>query len=816
MLFDQRDGAEGNGIVAELGHGDNIVFATSGERVQTDDLLDDGEDEIATGLDDTAAQDDEVWIQEVADVEAGIAEGFGGLAHDFGDEFVFLLEGAFEDIAFNDSEVVAGEFGDGGFAAVFDGVAEIAFDSGAAGEGFEAAAVATAAEGAPGLHDHVADFAGGVAAAGDELAVDDHTGADTGADEDTDGGGSAAGGAAPGLAERAEVNVVAEINGHFEAFAQERGDDDAGERHVRGEDDFAFGRGDRAGDGEADAGEIAGIEIAFGEENSDNIADGGDDMSGFGVAGSGHAFAGDDGAFGVGEGGHDFGATDVNTEVELAGRLAHNNPYGCVGEIIANMREIGIIRGMKDRTTQNSEGPATGRARKVMTTLQHAVAGTMGFFTYGIWRVRMKEYPRYKSWLIAMARALVLSVRGFQKDKCQYRASALTYYTLLSIVPILAMAFGIAKGFGLEERLRSSLQKFEAQREVIERAVEFAQNLLNQTSGGLIAGVGVLFLLWAVIKLLSNVEHSLNDIWGVKQPRTMTRKFTDYISVMFLCPVLLIVSSSLNVMLNDKVDFLTSRIAAVGPLAPYIKSALSLTRYVVTWLVFSFVYLFLPNTKVKMSAGLIGGVIAGTIFIMVQWVYVVFQVGVANYNRIYGGFAALPLFLMWLNTSWVVMLYGAELAFACHNVSTYEYEPDSINVSHGIKKLLALRIVHVLAKRFVRGEKAMTAMEIAEELELPVRLVRQLVYELRECGILAEVVIAGRETRGYQPARDVRGLTVMAVIDALEQHGYDEIPLGQSKELQILAKTLDEFGALLSAAPANKPLVELVDAAVQA
>ncbi|MCX7848570.1 MAG: YihY family inner membrane protein [bacterium] len=457
----------------------------------------------------------------------------------------------------------------------------------------------------------------------------------------------------------------------------------------------------------------------------------------------------------------------------------------------------------------NHQGRA-GRREKVIAGLHKAVTGAMGFFTYEIWRVRTKEYPRYKSWLIALVRVLVLSFRGFQKDKCQHRASALTYYTLLSIVPVLALAFGIAKGFGLEERLQAELQKFEAQREVIERAVEFAQNLLSQTSGGFIAGVGVLFLLWTIIKLLANVEESLNEIWGVKQGRTMTRKFTDYISVMFLCPLLLILSSSLNVMLNNQVDFLTSRIAALGPVAPYIRSVLNWTRYVVTWLVFAFVYLFLPNTRVKLSAGLIGGVVAGTIFVLVQWVYVAFQVGVARYNAIYGGFAALPLFLIWLNTSWVIVLYGAELTFACHNVSTYEYEPESMNVSHGLRKLLVLRIVHLLATRFVRGERALTAVEIAGELELPMRLVRQLLHELVGCGVLAEVVLPGRETRGYQPGRDVGQLTVVGVIEALEQHGFGEIPLGQTRELQELARTLDEFGAMLKAAPQNRPLVELV------
>ncbi len=468
--------------------------------------------------------------------------------------------------------------------------------------------------------------------------------------------------------------------------------------------------------------------------------------------------------------------------------------------------------------TQDGTQPAAPPrgTRNVMGRLQHAVTNTMGFFTYGIWRVRTKEYPRYKSWLIAMLRAVILSVRGFHKDKCQYRASALTYYTLLSIVPILAMAFGVAKGFGLEERLEHALNRFEAQREVIQRAVEFAQNLLNQTSGGFIAGVGVLFLLWAVIKLLSNVEHSLNDIWGVKQPRTMARKFTDYISVMFLCPLLLILAGSLNVMLNNQVEFVAARVAALGAVAPYIKSLLNMTPYVVTWLVFAFVYLFLPNTKVKFTAGLIGGVVAGTIYIFVQWAYVAFQVGVAKYNAIYGGFAALPLFLIWLNTSWVVVMYGAELAFACHNVSTYEFEPDSVNVSHGIKKLLALRIAHLTASRFVRGQAPLTAMAIADTLELPMRLVRQILHELTASGVLAEVVVPGRETRAYQPARDVHQLTVMAVIDALEQHGYDEIPLGQSHELRALAGTLDQFGVLLASAPGNKPLTDIAAPAVPA
>jgi len=317
VAFNKCNGAERDRIVTELGHRDAIMIAAAGHGVQTNDLLNDGEDEIATGFEDTAAEYDQIGVEQMADVEAGVAEGFGGFAHDFSDQFVFLLEGAFKDTTFDDGEVVAGQFGDGAFATVFKGVADVALDGSAAGEGFETAAVAAPTEGAAGLHDHVADFAGGIAAAGDELAVDDEAGADAGTDKDADGGGRAAGGAAPSFTEGAEIDIVADIDRDFEAFAEEGGDDHAREGHVWGKHNFAFGRRDGTGNGEADAGEFARINTAFGEQDRDNIGDGGDDMIALRIAGRGHALAGDDGTIGVGEGGHDLGAADVNTEIQL-------------------------------------------------------------------------------------------------------------------------------------------------------------------------------------------------------------------------------------------------------------------------------------------------------------------------------------------------------------------------------------------------------------------------------------------------------------------------------------------------------------------
>ena len=154
----------------------------------------------------------------------------------------------------------------------------------------------------------------------------------------------------------------------------------------------------------------------------------------------------------------------------------------------------------------------------------------INFLKTDIWRIRLKTYPRSKSFFLRQLRIVVLAVRGFAEDKCKFRASALTFYSLLSVVPVIAMMFGVAKGFGLEKRVESEImKKLEGQEDVAKSVIEFANSLLENASGGFIAGIGVAFLFWSIIKVLSNIEHSFNDIWGVKTPRSFSRKFSDYL-----------------------------------------------------------------------------------------------------------------------------------------------------------------------------------------------------------------------------------------------------------------------------------------------
>jgi len=168
------------------------------------------------------------------------------------------------------------------------------------------------------------------------------------------------------------------------------------------------------------------------------------------------------------------------------------------------------------------------------------IAKYLNFVKTDIWRMRLRDHSRGKSLFIRFLRIVILAIRGFNENKCKFRASALTFYTLLSIVPVIALMFGIAKGFGLQDRVAAQiLEKMQGQEEVAQKVITFSNSLLDKTSGGVIAGVGVVFLFWTIISLLGNIENSFNDIWGIVKPRTFGRKVSDYLVTMLVCPILL-------------------------------------------------------------------------------------------------------------------------------------------------------------------------------------------------------------------------------------------------------------------------------------
>ncbi len=438
------------------------------------------------------------------------------------------------------------------------------------------------------------------------------------------------------------------------------------------------------------------------------------------------------------------------------------------------------------------------------------VAKFIDFLTTDIWRIRASKLSGRKSFWIRQLRTILLAIRGFGEDQCQLRASALTFYSLLSVVPVVAMAFGIAKGFNmdklLEERILESLQ---GQEEVATRIIEFSHSFLENTQGGLIAGVGIAVLFWTIIKMLGNIESSFNDIWGIKKSRSFGRKFSDYLSIMLICPILLIMSSSITVIIASQVTMIMDKLSFLGPVADAIVFSLKILPYAVLWGVFTFVYMFMPNTAVKFRSAFVAGIIAGTIYQGVQWAYINFQVGVSKYGAIYGSFAALPLFLMWLQVSWLIVLFGAEVSFAEQNVETYEYEPDCLKVSHSFKRLLALSIVHLCVKKFHHAQEPLTADDIAHELEMPIRLAREVLYDLTESGVLSEVKINDSKVSAYQPASDIEDFTLFHIVNKLDQYGIDNIPIAETEDVKKLKKSLGAFHDVIRQAPSNISLKSL-------
>jgi membrane protein len=435
------------------------------------------------------------------------------------------------------------------------------------------------------------------------------------------------------------------------------------------------------------------------------------------------------------------------------------------------------------------------------------------FLNVAIWEIRLTEINRVKAFLIRWLRVFLFASREFHQDKCPERASALTYYSLLSIVPVIGLVFGIAKGFGLEKIIQNQILEFAQkggwQVEAANRILSFSSSLLEQTKGGLIAGVGVVFLFWTLISILGNIEGSFNDIWEVRRSRTVMRKFTDYLAIAVFTPILVIISSSFTVVAASQAKLIVQKIALLGPISSFIFFLLNLLPYVSIWLLLTLNYMVLPNTKVPLRAGLTAGIVAGTVYQIVQWIYIKFQIGVASYGAIYGSFAALPLFLVWLQISWMIVLFGAEIAFAHEHTETFGFHPDHSRISMSSKKVLSLKIFHLLVKRFSQGQAPLNARQIGHALEIPVRLARQLLFELSGVGLVIETSKGKEHEVTFQPAKTIENITVKHTLDAIERYGDAFLPAAQSTEGEKLSDHLRNIAEAIEKASGNVVLKEV-------
>lgn len=399
-------------------------------------------------------------------------------------------------------------------------------------------------------------------------------------------------------------------------------------------------------------------------------------------------------------------------------------------------------------------------------------------FFQDLWRIRIHDLPWWQRGMVKFLRIVVTATRRFSNNRNQLRASALTYYSLLSIVPVLAALFGIAQGLGIGDLVRLRLaSQFSDHTEVLTMATDFADRLLQQTHGGVIAGVGVVLLLWAVIKALGHIESALNAIWNIRTPRSWIRRVTNYIALLIILPTLLAVGSGFAVYLVKHVE---------GYTPPFV---MRLVPYVITWSLFTILYMAVPNTRVPFSAALFGGIVAGTAYSLWQWLYIEFQIGVSTYGAIYGSFAALPLFLIWLQISWMIVLTGAEICYASQHVDAWEFQHDIGKISPRYQKVLGIYILNFVYVEFIRDGSAVSAVSISDKLQIPISLTRKLLSYLLEAHLLFEV-----SGPSYVPGRPPTKFSLFDAVNALETCGTEAIPVRSSKTLEEIKRWVDCFG----------------------
>ena len=426
------------------------------------------------------------------------------------------------------------------------------------------------------------------------------------------------------------------------------------------------------------------------------------------------------------------------------------------------------------------------------------------FIQTSIWRMDMDSLSGVQAFFVRHLQVLLVAMKGFSMDDCMRRASGLTYYTLLSIVPVLAMAFGIAKGFGLEEALNRQLEFYlEAHEDILEQVVSFSYSLLEETRGGIIAGIGLIFLLWSVIKVLTNIELAFNAVWNVKESRGWIRKLTEYISVMLIAPVLVIMSGSMTVFISTELSALAAETRWLGFMGVLADLVPRILPYILIWLLFIFLIMAMPNTRVRLKPAIIAGIISGTLFQLMQWAYITLQVGVVKYNAVYGSFAALPMFLIWLQLSWMIILFGAELSYAYENVRRFIFAREVKNISPGYKHRVSLLIMHLIIRRFLDDGQGTTPDQIRNHLSLPPRLVSEVLEDLDRAKLIVEVSRDQEGEKTFQPGLDVNILTMGFVLKRLQKSGNSDIPVSGGKAWENISRAMDQFEKAVDSCPEN-------------
>ena len=384
------------------------------------------------------------------------------------------------------------------------------------------------------------------------------------------------------------------------------------------------------------------------------------------------------------------------------------------------------------------------------------------FTNTDVWLVEVDKLPRLKGIFYRQLQLTLYVWREFWKDNSLLRASGLTYTTLLTLVPLLALMFALLKGLGVQK----ALEPFFLERltggshPITERIMEYVSHIHVGSLGTL----GIIFLFLTMILVLTNIEMAFNQIWQVDRGRPWLRKCSDYLGLVVILPVAMFVSLSL--MTFVKSHLVTQEFLSIDLLGRTYVYLLKIAPFFVMWLAFSFIYLYMPNTRVNPISASAGGIIGGTLWQFCQWAYIHYQFGSSTYGAIYGALSQLPMLLIWIFVSWIILLLGAEIAFAHQNLARFRLKQRWQAQPTVNKSYWGLQLLLLVGQRFEAGLSPPTIMELAEELEVPADETRALLDVMQNIGALKATGENGHEVL---PARDMRHLMVFDLVEGLEQ-----------------------------------------------
>jgi membrane protein len=305
------------------------------------------------------------------------------------------------------------------------------------------------------------------------------------------------------------------------------------------------------------------------------------------------------------------------------------------------------------------------------------------------------------------------------------------------------------------------------------------------------------------MSLLNHIESSFNHIWRIKSSRLWHRKFTDYLTIMIIAPVFIILSSSITIFVSTNLADYMSEAPILEFFKPIVGFLVRFAPFFITWLTLTILFIVMPNAKVNFVPALISGIVAGTILQVMQWLYIDLQYGITKLSAIYGSFAAVPLFIIWLQSSWIIVLLGAELSFANQNVSRYAYESEALLISNYQKRALVLMILQMIIRNFSVGEKPISAEQIGTTLKIPVRLARDLLQDLSNVNLVSIIHENEHKERLYQPALDINKMTVSFVLSRLDKKGVEHIMVTKNKDYDKVMAILEKFDRLIAKSDSN-------------